>query len=92
MIAAIGRCSDSEVTLAALIAFLQGLSLRVRAAGTAADDQLDFLRNHQCDEVTGPLLAPALGAAEIDRLTGIEPCFMQQQWLAGSKPRLLSMH
>lgn len=92
MIATIGRCSSSEAILDAMIAFIHGLGLRVRAVGTEVEEQFDFLQRHGCDELAGPLLAPALKAGDISRLTGIKPCFLQQRSLANTERKLLSLH
>lgn len=91
MIAAIGRCSSSEMMLEAVIGFIHVLGLCVRAVGVCSREQLDFLKCHGCDEASGPFLAPALKGVDIDRLTHLAPCIGGQGRLA-LVPQLMSMH
>jgi EAL domain-containing protein (putative c-di-GMP-specific phosphodiesterase class I)/GGDEF domain-containing protein len=55
---------------AAVIGLGHTLGLRVVAEGVEREDQLDFLRQHGCDEFQGHLLSHPLDAATMGRLLG----------------------
>jgi EAL domain-containing protein (putative c-di-GMP-specific phosphodiesterase class I) len=92
MAASIGRCKRAERVLRGLITFMHDLGLRVRAVGICSREQLDFLQHHRCNEVAGPLFAPAMEGQDIDRMTGFKPCFRQQDKPSLSASRIVSMH
>ncbi len=91
MVAVIGRCPSSETMLEALIGFAHDLGLSVRAVDVGNQEQLDFLKTCGCDEATGSIFAPALKGEDIERLTGLKPCFTQKD-LRGLTKQPLVMH
>ena len=91
MIGTVGRCSAAEAMLEAVIGFMHGLGLNVRAVDVRYQEQLDFLKDHGCDEASGPYFAPALKGADIDRLTDFSPCIGRRQNLM-LMPQHMSMH
>lgn len=59
--------SDAAI-VSAVITLAKGLRLRTVAEGVETEEQLQFLKNHRCEEMQGYLYCKALPAAEIDRL------------------------
>ena len=91
MIAAIGRCSSAETMLQAMMGFIHDLGLCVRAVDVRFQEQVDFLKDHGCDEATGPFFAPALKGVDIDRLTNASPCIGRRENIM-LMPQPMSMH
>ncbi|MGI9451648.1 MAG: EAL domain-containing protein [Geminicoccaceae bacterium] len=91
MIAAIGRCSSAEIMLQAMIGFMHDLGLCVRAVDVRFHEQVDFLKDHGCDEATGPFFAPALKGVDIDRLTNSSPSIGRRENIM-LMPQPMSMH
>jgi len=91
MIASIGRCASAETMLKAMIGFVHDLGLCVRAVDVRFQEQVDFLKHHDCDEATGPFFAPALKGVDIDRLTDFAPCVGRQENIV-LMPQQMSMH
>ena len=87
MIAAVGRCSQSEAMLDALIGFGRDLGVGVRAVDVSTREQLDCLTSFSCNEAVGNIIAPRLNGDDIDRLTSFKPCPNQQE-----KLRLVHTH
>ncbi|MCC7326168.1 MAG: EAL domain-containing protein [Burkholderiales bacterium] len=56
---------DAAITLA-IIAMARSLRIRVIAEGVETREQLQFLRDHGCDECQGYYLSPPLPAAEVE--------------------------
>jgi EAL domain-containing protein (putative c-di-GMP-specific phosphodiesterase class I) len=52
----------------AVIAMAHGLGIEVVAEGVETRAQLDFLAAHRCTRAQGHLIAPAMPAAEFDKL------------------------
>ena len=53
---------DAAITRA-IIAMVHSLELKVVAEGVERQEQLDFLRQHRCDEIQGYLISPPLAPA-----------------------------
>jgi diguanylate cyclase (GGDEF)-like protein/PAS domain S-box-containing protein len=69
-------CDDAAIT-AAIISIAKSLNLKVIAEGVEAEGQLEFLRNHQCDEIQGyyfsrPLSADAMAERLLNATTHAE--------------------
>jgi len=52
----------------AIIALGHNLKLKVIAEGVETRAQLDFLRDHDCDQMQGHYFSPAVGAAALDQM------------------------
>ncbi len=69
----LGTDSDDAAICAAILAMAQKLGLNVVAEGVESQEQLDFLRQHGCNQVQGFLCSPALSvsdfAAMLNRIT-----------------------
>jgi diguanylate cyclase (GGDEF)-like protein/PAS domain S-box-containing protein len=63
--------SDASIT-AAVIKLAHSVGVQVVAEGVETREQLDFLRERNCDEVQGYLMAPPLTAAECTAMLGAE--------------------
>ncbi len=59
---------DAEAIVRAIIAMAHNLHLKVLAEGVETEDQLAFLRSHDCEEVQGFLFSPAVSADEFEKL------------------------
>ena len=59
---------DAEAIVRAIIAMAHNLHLKVLAEGVETEDQLAFLRSHDCEEVQGFLFSPAVPADEFEKL------------------------
>ena len=71
----LGTDSDDAAICAAVLAMAQQLGLNVVAEGVESQEQLDFLRQHGCNQIQGFLCSPALSvtdfAAMLNRI--VEP-------------------
>jgi EAL domain-containing protein (putative c-di-GMP-specific phosphodiesterase class I) len=59
---------EDAAIVRAVIAMAHTLRLIVAAEGVENEDQLSFLRQHQCDEMQGFLFSPPVAAAEFQNL------------------------
>jgi diguanylate cyclase (GGDEF)-like protein/PAS domain S-box-containing protein len=64
----LGINSEDAAITRAIIAMAHGLGLQVVAEGVESQMQLDFLKEHHCDEIQGYLVSPALPAAAFAQL------------------------
>jgi diguanylate cyclase (GGDEF)-like protein len=64
--------SNAAITKA-IIALAHGLGLSVTAEGVEHQDELEFLRRHECDKIQGYLLSRPLPAADVVRLLMAPP-------------------
>jgi diguanylate cyclase (GGDEF)-like protein len=62
------RDADDAAICAAILAMARQLGLRVVAEGVELEEQLDFLRRHNCDEIQGYLFSKPLPAEEFEKL------------------------
>jgi diguanylate cyclase (GGDEF)-like protein/PAS domain S-box-containing protein len=63
----IGENRHDEIIIKSMIELSHALGKRVVAEGVETSEQLDFLREHGCDEAQGFLLAPPVEAGEVSR-------------------------
>lgn len=91
MVAAIGRCSSSATLLKTVVRLGHDLDLCLRASDVSSQEQLKLLRDFGCDEASGPLFAPALKSADLDRLIVSKSCYGQHEALK-LMPQHTSMH
>ncbi|MGE6319450.1 bifunctional diguanylate cyclase/phosphodiesterase [Pseudomonas oryzihabitans] len=71
----VARLEDQPADAAiaqALIGLGRTLGLRVAATGVETPDQLDWLREHLCDEVQGPLIGPVIAGNDLATLLASE--------------------
>ena len=66
----VGSPSNAAIT-STMITLGHSLKLKVVAEGVERGDQLDFLRDHRCDEVQGHLISPAVPAAPFAEWVGM---------------------
>jgi EAL domain-containing protein (putative c-di-GMP-specific phosphodiesterase class I) len=59
---------DETVIIRAIISLGRSLNLRVIAEGVETQDQLDFLKAHQCDEAQGYYFSRAVPPGELAKL------------------------
>jgi EAL domain-containing protein (putative c-di-GMP-specific phosphodiesterase class I) len=59
---------DEMTIVRAIISMGRSLNLRVIAEGVETQDQLDFLKIHQCDEAQGYYFSPPVPPPELARL------------------------
>lgn len=59
---------DGAAITVAIIHMARSLKMRVIAEGVETQPQLDFLREHACDEIQGYLCSPPLPASELAKL------------------------
>ena len=64
----LGSSDGSASIILAIIDMAHRLNLKVIAEGVETAGQVDFLREHGCDEVQGYFIAPPLPAEELMRL------------------------
>jgi diguanylate cyclase (GGDEF)-like protein/PAS domain S-box-containing protein len=62
------RDPDDEAIVTAIIGLAKGLGFRTIAEGVETQGQLDFLREHQCDEIQGYFYSKPVPANEFARL------------------------
>lgn len=60
--------ADDAAICAAILAMAHSLNLKVVAEGVEFEEQLDFLRRHNCDQVQGYLFSKPLPAKEVEAL------------------------
>lgn len=60
--------TDDEVIIRAIIAFAKNLNLKVLAEGVETQDQLDFLKIHNCNEIQGYYFDKPLSLQELKDL------------------------
>jgi diguanylate cyclase (GGDEF)-like protein len=74
--------SDDAAICAAIIAMARELKLKVIAEGVQNTEQLDFLRQHQCDQAQGYLISRAIAPSDLQALLQAagrgELCFGQE--------------
>jgi EAL domain-containing protein (putative c-di-GMP-specific phosphodiesterase class I) len=70
---------DDEAIVTAIIGLAKGLGFRTIAEGVETQEQLDFLRAHQCDEIQGYFYSKPVPADEFARLLAHQ---------AGKKPSI----
>ena len=58
---------EDKAIISAVISMARSLGMRTIAEGVETDEQLAFLRAHQCDEVQGYLFARPLSAAQLEQ-------------------------
>jgi len=57
--------SDDAAITSAIISMAKGLSLKVIAEGVETEEQMAFLRDHQCDEIQGYFFSKPITASEV---------------------------
>ncbi len=65
--------NDNAVICNTIIAMAHNLGLEVIAEGVETQVQFDYLRNQGCDQVQGFLFSKPVSAAEIERLSFVQP-------------------
>jgi EAL domain-containing protein (putative c-di-GMP-specific phosphodiesterase class I) len=79
----ISNQSNAAITQA-IIALAHGLGLSVTAEGVEHQDELEFLRRHECDKIQGYLLSRPLPAVDVVRLLKAPPRLVwtsqKKQW------------
>jgi EAL domain-containing protein (putative c-di-GMP-specific phosphodiesterase class I) len=67
----VGVSADDASITAAIISLGRSLNLKVIAEGVETEEQMSFLREHQCDEIQGYYFSKPLTTAEtVDKLRG----------------------
>jgi diguanylate cyclase (GGDEF)-like protein/PAS domain S-box-containing protein len=66
----IATIPDETAIVRAMINMGRSLNLRVIAEGVETQDQLDFLKIHQCDEAQGYFFSPPIPSQQFARLIG----------------------
>ncbi|WP_296952032.1 EAL domain-containing protein [uncultured Massilia sp.] len=64
----LGHCADDQAIALAVISLGHRLHLRVIAEGVETEEQRDFLRANDCDEMQGYLFSPPVAAEQIAAL------------------------
>jgi EAL domain-containing protein (putative c-di-GMP-specific phosphodiesterase class I) len=67
----VSNITEDKKTAAITIAIIQlahRLDLKVIAEGVETEEELDFLKEHECDEIQGYLFSPPLPASEFEEL------------------------
>jgi diguanylate cyclase (GGDEF)-like protein len=59
--------SDAEI-VAAIIAMAHNLNIQVIAEGVETQEQMEFLRKHQCDEMQGYFWSPPVSSENIEQM------------------------
>jgi diguanylate cyclase (GGDEF)-like protein/PAS domain S-box-containing protein len=77
-VSGIGSSREDEAIITATLAMARSLGIRVVAEGIETEEQLAFLREHQCDEVQGFLISKPLNAVDfrtfLDQTTSERAC------------------
>lgn len=66
--------SDDTAIIEAMIAMAKGLKMKIIAEGVQTFEQLQFLRENQCDSMQGYLFSPPVPAEEMTKLLAEDPC------------------
>jgi len=61
--------SDAEI-VAAIIAMAHNLNIQVIAEGVENEEQMEFLRKHNCDEIQGYFWSPPVPSSDIEQMLG----------------------
>lgn len=69
----ISASRDNAAIVSATIALAHTMDLKVVAEGVTTEDQVRFLTSHECDEVQGFILSPALPPDDLSRLLRQRP-------------------
>jgi diguanylate cyclase (GGDEF)-like protein len=77
---------DDQAIALAVISLGHRLHLRVIAEGVETEEQRDFLRAHECDEMQGYLFSPPVPAERIAALLQSEPSAQPRDPLRPSQP------
>jgi len=67
---------DNEAIATAIIAMAHSLNLEVIAEGVETEDQISFLRSHECGGVQGYFFSPALQGEQMKEYLKNEPELM----------------
>ena len=67
------RDKDDAAICAAILAMARQLDLRVVAEGVELEEQLTFLRRHNCDQIQGYLFSKPLMVSEFESLALTNP-------------------
>ena len=69
----IGKNRDDEQIVEAVISLGQNMGLTIVAEGVKTQGQLQFLREHSCDEIQGCLISKPLPTADLQRFVEAFP-------------------
>ncbi|MCE3043994.1 EAL domain-containing protein [Legionella sp. 16cNR16C] len=64
----ISKSRSDEVIIEAIIAMARSLNFRVLAEGVESENQMNFLKDQECDEIQGYLLSKPLNADSMEQL------------------------
>jgi diguanylate cyclase (GGDEF)-like protein len=64
---------DNAAVVAAILAMARELRLKVIAEGVETEEQLEYLRDHRCDQIQGFLYSKPLPAQELEDLVAAAP-------------------
>jgi EAL domain-containing protein (putative c-di-GMP-specific phosphodiesterase class I) len=64
--------SDDAAIIVAIIGMAKALHLTVVAEGVETEQQMSFLRNHDCNEIQGFLFSEPLSASDMTQLLKIQ--------------------
>ncbi|MHB0968358.1 MAG: putative bifunctional diguanylate cyclase/phosphodiesterase [Thermoanaerobaculia bacterium] len=77
--------SENAAIVTAVLAMAQSLGMKIVAEGVERDDQLGFLRKHNCDRIQGFLITEPLRSPELDRFFASSPSV--NRWVGGNPER-----